>query len=120
MNADIRFGHSRGDYFVFPPNFGVNGAEQVGLQNVPDATDIIGGLPKINLQGFSAIGRHTSTPQFQTPRSYDYKVALSNLRGHHFMKYGYELLHVNTRIRDINALIGNMTFKMVCLPARDR
>jgi hypothetical protein len=26
------------------------------------------------------------------------------------MKYGYELLHVNTRIRDINALIGNMTF----------
>lgn len=110
MTADLRFGHSRGDYFVNPPNFGINGPEQVGLKNVPDADDISGGLPKINLQGFSAIGRHTSTPQFQTPRSYDYKVALSNVRGHHFMKYGYELLQVSTRIRDINALIGNMTF----------
>ncbi|MDQ3653375.1 MAG: TonB-dependent receptor [Acidobacteriota bacterium] len=110
MTLDLRFGMSRGDYFVFPPNFGTDGAEQVGLQNVPDAPDIAGGLPKLNLQGFSAFGRHTSTPQFQTPRTYNYKVSLSNLRGRHFMKYGYELLSVETKIRDINALIGNMTF----------
>ena len=110
MAADIRFGHSRGDYFVFPPNFGVNGAEQVGLKNVPNAPDIIGGLPKITLQGFSAIGRHTSTPQFQTPRAWDFKGSLSYLRGRHFMKYGGELLFVDTGIRDINALIGNMNF----------
>ncbi len=110
MTADIRFGHTRGDYFVFPPNFGVNGAEQVGLNNVPGDPEIAGGLPKINLQGFSAIGRHTSTPQFQTPRSYDFKGSLSYLRGRHFMKYGGELLLVNTGIRDINALIGNLNF----------
>ncbi len=111
MAADIRFGHSRGDYFVFPPNFGANGADQIGLKNVPSDPDIIGGIPKINLQGFSAFGRHTSTPQFQTPRVYDFKGSLSNLRGRHFMKYGAELLFVSTRIRDINALIGSMTFQ---------
>jgi Carboxypeptidase regulatory-like domain/TonB dependent receptor len=110
MAADIRFGHTRGDYFVFPPNFGVNGAQQVGLNNVPDDPQIAGGLPKINLQGFSAIGRHTSTPQFQTPRSYDFKGSLSYLRGRHFMKYGGEMLLVKTGIRDINALIGNLNF----------
>lgn len=110
MAVDIRFGHARGDYFVFPPNFGVNGAEQVGLKNVPNDPDIIGGIPKITLQGFSAVGRHTSTPQFQTPRSYDFKGSLSYLRGRHFMKFGGELLFVDTGIRDINALIGNMNF----------
>jgi hypothetical protein len=108
--ADFRFGYSRGDYFVFPPNFGVDGAAQVGLKNVPNSPDIVGGLPKFNLQGFSAIGRHTSTPQFQTPRSYDFKASLSDLRGRHFLKYGAELLFVQTGIRDINALIGSLTF----------
>jgi len=108
--ADIRFGHSRGDYFVFPPNFGINGAEQVGLKNVPNAADIVGGLPKIRPQGFSAFGRHTSTPQFQTPRAYDFKGSLSDLHGRHFLKYGAELLFVHTGIRDINALIGSMGF----------
>jgi len=108
--ADFRFGYSRGEYFVFPPNFGVDGAAQVGLNNVPNSSDIVGGLPKFNLQGFSAIGRHTSTPQFQTPRSYDFKASLSDLHGRHFLKYGAELLFVQTGIRDINALIGSLTF----------
>jgi hypothetical protein len=110
MTADIRFGHSRGDYFVFPPNFGVNVAEQVGLKNVPNDPEIVGGLPKISMQGFSAFGRHTSTPQFQTPRTWDFKGSLSHLSGRHFMKYGGELLFVETGIRDINALIGSMVF----------
>ncbi len=110
MAADFRFGYSRGDYFVYPPNFGVDGAAQVGLKNVPNSPDIVGGLPKFNLQGFSAIGRHTSTPQFQTPRSYDFKASLSDLRGRHFLKYGAELLFVQTGIRDINALIGSLAF----------
>ncbi|HEY7179880.1 MAG TPA: TonB-dependent receptor, partial [Blastocatellia bacterium] len=110
MAADLRFGYSRGDYYVYPPNFGIDGAQQVGLKNVPNFPDIVGGLPKFNLQGFSAIGRHTSTPQFQTPRSYDIKASLSDLHGRHFLKYGAEFLFVQTGIRDINALIGSLTF----------
>jgi hypothetical protein len=110
MSADVRLGHSRGDFYVYPPNFGTNGAAEVGLKNVPDASDIIGGVPKINLQGYSAFGRHTSTPQFQTPRAYNLKASLANSRGRHFMKYGVELLFVSTKIRDINALIGTMTY----------
>jgi hypothetical protein len=110
MTSDFRFGQSRGDYYVLPPNFGTNGADQVGLKNVPNAPDIIGGLPKLNIQGFSAFGRHTSTPQFQTPRANDFKASLSQISGRHFFKYGSELLFVSTKIRDINALIGSMTF----------
>jgi hypothetical protein len=110
MSADIRLGHARGDFYVYPPNFGINGAEQIGLKNVPNAPDIIGGIPKVNLQGYSAFGRHTSTPQFQTPRDWNFKASLSNARGRHFMKYGLELLFVSTKIRDINALIGTTTY----------
>ncbi|MBO0858806.1 MAG: TonB-dependent receptor [Chloracidobacterium sp.] len=110
MAADLHFGFTRGDYYVFPPNFGIDGAQQVGLQNVPNTPDIVGGLPKFNIQGFSAIGRHTSTPQFQTPRSYDIKASLSDLHGRHFLKYGAEFLFVQTGIRDINALIGSLSF----------
>ena len=110
MTSDFRFGHSRGDYFVLPPNFGKNGAEEVGLKNVPNAPDIIGGLPKLIIQSYSAFGRHTSTPQFQTLRAYDFKASLSQLSGRHFLKYGFEQLFVSTKIRDINALIGSMTF----------
>src|SRR5262245_65763288 len=43
--------------------------------------EIVGGLPKFTLQGFSAFGRHTSTPQFQTPRTWDFKGSLSYLFG---------------------------------------
>ena len=110
MVADVRLGHSRGDFYVYPPNFGTDGAAEVGLKNVPNDPDIIGGVPKVNLQGYSAFGRHTSTPQFQTPRSYNFKASVSNSQGRHFMKYGVELLFVSTKIRDINALIGTMTY----------
>ena len=34
--GDIRFGASRGDYYTNPPNFGVDGAAEVGLKNVPN------------------------------------------------------------------------------------
>src|SRR5690606_34576503 len=67
--GDFRLGWTRGDYFSYPPNFGIDGPALVGLPNVPNATGIVGGLPKIGFQGYDAIGRHTSTPQAQTPRS---------------------------------------------------
>ncbi len=109
--GDIRFGHSRGDYYTTPPNFGIDGAAEVGLKNVPNDPAIVGGVPKVNIQGFDAVGRHTSTPQFQTPRSWNPRATFSLNRGAHFIKFGGEFLHVQTRINDLNATVGRMNFE---------
>ena len=94
-----------------PPNFGVDGAAEIGLKNVPNDPAIVGGVPKVNIQGFDAVGRHTSTPQFQTPRSWNPRATFSLSRGAHFLKFGGEFLHVQTRINDLNATIGRMNFE---------
>jgi hypothetical protein len=109
--GDFRFGWGRGNYFTSPPNSGVDGAAEVGLKNVPNDPAIVGGVPKVNIQGFDAVGRHTSTPQFQTPRSWNPRVTLSWNRGQHFFKFGGEFLHVQTKINDLNATIGRMNFE---------
>jgi hypothetical protein len=108
--GDFRFGFARGNYFTNPPNFGVDGPSQIGLRNVPNAPEITGGVPKVNIQGFDAVGRHTSTPQFQTPRSWNPRASISWNRGQHFIKFGGEFLHVQTKINDLNATIGRMNF----------
>jgi hypothetical protein len=108
--ADFRFGWSRGNFFTNPPNYGVDGPAQIGLKNVPNDPAITGGIPKINLQGFDAVGRHTSTPQFQTPRLWNPRATFSLTRGRHFFRFGSEFLHVQTRINDLNATIGRINF----------
>lgn len=109
--GDFRFGWARGNYFTNPPNFGTDGASAIGLRNVPNDPAIVGGLPKVNIQGFDAVGRHTSTPQFQTPRSWNPRANISWNRGQHFIKFGGEFLHVQTKINDLNATIGRMNFE---------
>ena len=68
-------------------------------------------MPKVNIQGFDAVGRHTSTPQFQTPRTWNPRATFSLSRGSHFIKFGAEFLKVSTRINDLNATIGRMNFE---------
>jgi hypothetical protein len=109
--GDFRFGFARGNYFTNPPNFGVDGAAAIGLKNAPNDPAIVGGVPKVNIQGFDAVGRHTSTPQFQTPRSWNPRATISWNRGLHFVKFGGEFLHVETKINDLNATIGRMNFE---------
>lgn len=109
--GDFRFGFARGNYFTNPPNFGVDGAAAIGLKNVPNDPAIVGGVPKVNIQGFDAVGRHTSTPQFQTPRSWNPRATISWTRGSHLIKFGGEFLHVQTKINDLNATIGRMNFE---------
>jgi hypothetical protein len=109
--GDLRFGYSRGDYYTRPPNFGVDGPGEIGLKNVPNDPRIVGGIPKIFMLGFDPVGRHTSTPQFQTPRSWNPRATFSWTRGAHFVKFGGEFLHVDTRINDLNATIGRIEFE---------
>ncbi len=109
--GDFRFGWARGNYFTYPPNFGVDGPAEVGLKNVPNDDAIKGGLPKVNLQAFDAVGRHTSTPQFQTPRSWNPRATFSWNLNRHLLKFGGEFLHVETKINDLNATVGRMNFE---------
>jgi hypothetical protein len=109
--GEFRFGFARGNYFTNPPNFGVNAAAEFGIPNVPNSPEIVGGLPKMNIQGFDAVGRHTSTPQFQTPRSWNPRATFTWNRQAHLVKFGFEFLHVETKINDLNATIGRMNFE---------
>jgi hypothetical protein len=110
---EVRFGFSRGNYFTRPPNFDSGCPEQaIGLKGSVTQEDICGGIPVTNPPGgtLRRIGRTTSVPQFQTPRSYNFRDSYAWSRGNHGMKFGGELIHVQTGIRDVSALIGNFTY----------
>ena len=113
MLADLRFGWSRGDYDQAPPNAGSGCPDElIGFRGLTTDESVCGGLPVINLPGSSSrrIGRTTSVPQFQTPRSYDYRGSVAWIRGSHALKFGGEFLHVQTGIRDVSALLGSLNF----------
>jgi hypothetical protein len=111
--SDTRFGFARGNFFQTPPNFGSGcPGDLVGLRGAPTDESVCGGLPVMNLPGgnLRRIGRTTSVPQFQTPRSYDFRESVTWARGAHAIKFGGEFLHVQTGIRDVSTLLGAFTF----------
>lgn len=110
---DFRFGFAKGDFFQNPPNFGSGCPEAlIGLRGAPTDESICGGLPVFNFPGGiqRRLGRTTSVPQFQTPRSYDFRDAITINRGAHVFKFGGEFLHVQTGILDVGSLLGNFDF----------
>ena len=111
--SETRFGIARGDYYQLPPNFGSGCPEQlIGLRGAPTDEAICGGLPVINFPGgnLRRLGRTTSVPQFQTPRSYNFRQSFAVMKGAHSIRAGGELLFVQTGIRDVSSLLGNFTF----------
>jgi len=113
MVSDTRFGFARGNFFQTPPNFGSGCPEQlIGLKGAPTDESVCGGIPVIDLTGGiqRRIGRTTSVPQFQTPRSVDFREALGWTQGNHALKFGGEFLHVQTGIRDVSTLLGQFNF----------
>ena len=113
MVSETRLGLAKGDYYQLPPNFGSGCPQElIGLRNAPTDTAICGGLPVFNFPGgnLRRIGRTTSVPQFQTPRSYNFRESVSWNRGTHAIKFGGELLWVRTGVRDVGSLLGNFDF----------
>jgi carboxypeptidase family protein/TonB-dependent receptor-like protein len=111
--SETRFGYALGDYFQLPPNFGTAcPGELIGLKNAPTDPAICGGIPVQNFPGgnLRRIGRTTSVPQFQTPRSMNIRESVAWSRGSHALKLGVELLNVETGIRDIGSLLGNFDY----------
>ena len=111
--SELRFGYTRGNFFQTPPNFGSGCPEKlIGLKGAPTDEGVCGGIPVMNFPGGNQrrIGRTTSVPQFQTPRSWTIRDAVSWIRGAHAFKLGGEILHVQTGIRDVSALLGAFTY----------
>ncbi len=113
MVSETRVGYSRGNFFQAPPNADSGCPEKlIGLKNAPSDPGVCGGIPVINLANVNArrIGRTTSVPQFQTPRSTNIRSSLATIRGAHAVKFGGEFLGAQTGIRDVSALLGNFDF----------
>jgi len=77
-----------------------------GIQGLPTTPNLTGGFNTQSPSGFTALGRQTSNPQFQNPTSWDPKLNYSINIGRHSIKAGYEYLHINTEILDVNPLYG--------------
>ncbi|HTS26268.1 MAG TPA: TonB-dependent receptor [Bryobacteraceae bacterium] len=77
-----------------------------GIQGLPTTPNLTGGFNTQSISGFTALGRQTSNPQFQNPTSWDPKLNYSIILGRHSIKAGYEFLHINTEILDVNPLYG--------------
>jgi hypothetical protein len=113
MVSETRFGYARGDYYQLPPNFGSGCPEAlIGLKGAPTDESICGGMPVFNFPGGSLrrLGRTTSVPQFQTPRSYNFRQSLASTKGAHSIRLGGEILFVETGVRDVSSLLGNFDF----------
>jgi hypothetical protein len=111
--SETRFGYAMGDYFQLPPNFGSGCPEAlIGLKGAPTDESVCGGIPVMNFPGgtLRRLGRTTSVPQFQTPRSMNIRESISWIRGTHSLRFGGELLFVETGIRDVSSLLGNFDF----------
>ena len=111
--SETRFGYALGDYFQLPPNFGSGcPGELIGLKNSVTDASICGGIPVQNFPGgtLRRIGRTTSVPQFQTPRSLNLRESFAWNRGAHAFKFGGELLNVDTGIRDVSSLLGQFDY----------
>jgi hypothetical protein len=111
--SETRFGYAMGDFFQLPPNYGSGcPGELIGLKGAPTDAAICGGIPVMNFPGgtLRRIGRTTSVPQFQTPRSMNVRESLLWTHGAHSVKLGGELLFVETGIRDVSSLLGNFDF----------
>jgi hypothetical protein len=113
MVSETRFGYAMGDYYQLPPNFGTPcPGELIGLKNSVTDPAICGGMPVFNFPGgtLRRLGRTTSVPQFQTPRSMNLRESVAWTHGVHSIRFGGELLNVDTGIRDVSSLLGQFDF----------
>ncbi|MBZ5601556.1 MAG: TonB-dependent receptor [Acidobacteriia bacterium] len=77
-----------------------------GVPGLPSDPVISGGLLPISLSGFTGLGRQATSPQFQNPLSFDYKVNFSKIMGRHAVKVGYEFIPIRVQVLDVNPMYG--------------
>jgi Carboxypeptidase regulatory-like domain/TonB-dependent Receptor Plug Domain/TonB dependent receptor len=108
---EARFGWSRTRGGKNPPALGSGSALSVfGISGLPGDDRISGGLPTQTINGFSALGRQSTNPQWQYPTVFNPKLNYTRLEGQHSLKAGYEFQRINTQVQDVNPLYGSDTY----------
>jgi hypothetical protein len=81
-----------------------------GVLGLPTDPRVAGGLTSLSLDGYSAIGRQSTNPQWQYPFFFNPKVTYSWLLGKHNFKTGYEFSYLRQAVQDVNPIDGEMYF----------
>jgi Carboxypeptidase regulatory-like domain/TonB dependent receptor len=76
------------------------------VPGLPSNPIVAGGLPSLSINGFSALGRQSTNPQWQNPALLDPKVNFTWVKGKHSLKFGYEYEHIWMAVNDNNPLYG--------------
>ncbi|MDE1160449.1 MAG: TonB-dependent receptor [Acidobacteriaceae bacterium] len=81
-----------------------------GVQGLPTDPTVYGGLTSLSIDGYSAIGRQSTNPQWQYPFFLNPKLTYSWLLGRHNLKAGYEFSYLREIVQDVNPIYGQMSF----------
>ena len=89
----------------------LNDPTTYGILGLPTNPIVGGGLTSLSLDGYSAIGRQSTNPQWQYPFYLNPKVSYSWLVGRHNFKTGYEFTYLRQIVQDVNPIYGEMDFE---------
>jgi len=108
---EARMGVTRSIGGKFPIQIGMpNMLDAYGIPGLPTDPSIAGGLNTQTISGYAAMGRRSSTPQFQNPLVLNPKINFSKLYSTHSLKLGYELQTIHTDVLDFSPQYGADTY----------
>ena len=105
---EVRFGWSNTKGGKNPPALGAS--DTFGISGLPTDPRISGGLPSQSINGYSALGRQATNPQWQYPTVWNPKVNYTWLMGRQSFKAGYEYQNIGVEVQDVNPLYGLDTY----------
>jgi hypothetical protein len=108
---EFRLGVSRTKAGKRPYNLGIGTMlSNYGITGLPEDEGIAGGLNSQSINGYTALGRQSSNPQFQNPTVINPRVNYTFIAGRHSFKVGYEYQRINTEISDSHPKYGQDTY----------
>jgi len=105
---EVRFGWSNTKGGKNPPALGAS--DTFGISGLPTDPRISGGLPSQSINGYSALGRQATNPQWQYPTVWNPKINYTWLMGRQSFKAGYEYQNIGVEVQDVNPLYGLDTY----------
>ncbi len=108
---EFRLGVSRTKAGKNPYNIGAGDLlTNYGIAGLPTDSSIAGGLNSQVINGYTALGRQSSNPQFQNPFVWNPRINYTFIAGRHSFKVGYEYQRINTEISDSHPKYGQDTY----------
>lgn len=104
---EYRFAVTRLGMDRLPASIGGPGMRELfGITGLPEGPRIQGGVTPQDITGFTRIGRQSTSPQAQFPRTLNSRFNYNRIVGRHNLKTGHEWLHLAIAVDDTNPLYG--------------